>query len=102
MLLQNEKLYHGVMCGNFPPTHTTHTTDNLLSAYKYIGKLWKDIQQTENSDYQWGRKNAYMDCLCNWKEIDAVLKEEIDKVGVNRGFKKLVKRDKKDRGSNWG
>lgn len=68
------------------------TADNLLSAYKYIGKLWKDIQQTENSDYQRGRKNAYMDCLCNWK--DAVLKEEIDKVGVDHGFKKLVQRDK--------
>lgn len=49
------------------------TADNLLSAYKYIGKLWKDIQQTENSDYQRGRKNAYMDCLCNWKEIERML-----------------------------
>lgn len=49
MLLQNEKqLYYGVICENSPSPQQIILS---IAAYKRIGKLWKDSQQTENRDY---------------------------------------------------
>jgi hypothetical protein len=36
-----------------------------ISVCKYVGEVWKDNQETENSDYLWDGEKVYMYCLYN-------------------------------------